>query len=73
MPRARRLRGGLASPVIAALIAAMPDPGNVWPVTERAKWISAFQAAMHLAYRGVATPMAAQHHPADSVDVEENI
>jgi hypothetical protein len=51
MPRARRIRGGLASPVIAALISAMPDPGSVWSLTERAKWLSALQAALNLAYQ----------------------
>lgn len=54
MPRARRLRGGNISPVIAALIAAMPDPNTVWSVPDRTKWLNAFQAAMNLAYK--ATP-----------------
>jgi hypothetical protein len=51
MPRSRRIRGGLASPVIAALINSMPDPGSLWPSTDREKWVWALQAAMTLAYR----------------------
>jgi hypothetical protein len=51
MPRSRRIRGGLASPVIAALINSMPDPGDLWPSAERQKWLSALQAALNLAYR----------------------
>jgi hypothetical protein len=51
MPRSRRIRGGLASPVIAALINSMPDPGSLWPLGERERWLSALQAALNLAYR----------------------
>jgi len=51
MPRSRRIRGGLASPVIAALINSMPDPGSLWPSEERHRWLSALQAALNLAYR----------------------
>jgi len=53
MPRSRRIRGGLASPVIAALINSMPDPGDLWPSADRQKWLSALQAALNLAYRQV--------------------
>jgi len=55
MPRSRRIRGGLASPVIAALINSMPDPGDLWPSADRQRWLSALQAALNLAYRQVET------------------
>jgi hypothetical protein len=77
MPRARRIRGGLASPVIAALINSMPDPGALWPFDERQRWLSALQAALNLAYRqadppgvqtlafGGAVPGSQYVHPGD--------
>ena len=56
MPRNRRIRGGLSSPVIAALVATMPDPGVLWPLADRHRWLGALQAALEITYRRVEEP-----------------
>ena len=37
-------------PIINALIDCLPEPGSVWPLAERAKWLRCAEAVFAIVY-----------------------
>lgn len=42
---------GDADPLLVALLERLPAPGSTWSLAERALWLRAFEAAVHVVYK----------------------
>lgn len=54
---------GDRDPLLAALLERLPGSDVTWPLPERALWLRAFEAAVHLVYKPANLPKAEVEHP----------